>query len=196
MSDDDSIWTTSDKGLIKRYRQIIKAEVAAHNLMVEECTAGWNRLPVAYVRGAYWGMAGIALRTIDHDEREEAWREERRKAEPNRSYFGLMPKDDPPPGWRKRVKDDFFTPPLKGGGLDADFARELMRRYRSVPNARSLLHECGVKQVEHFEGLRLITPGVELKKGVIYVRSGKTFVIPDDRWQPMKMSEYLAVMGL
>lgn len=193
MADDDTIWTTSDKALVKRYRKLAKEHRNAINLCVEECLAGWNRLPMWITHHEHASMIGLALREKDFD-----WSAAQKRIAKERGYtshFGVnVPDDAPPPGWRKRVKDDYFSPPLKGGGDDADLTRALVRRYTNVPNVRALLVECGAKPY-HFAGLRFITAGMDLKKGTIYVRQGPGYEIKDDRWQPMKLSEYLALEG-
>lgn len=114
--------------------------------------------------GQYIYMAGISINPPNWWETETA----RKKAEAEAKgeeyrHWGFGHKDAPiPPGWRKRVKDDFLCPPLKGGGPEADAARALLAKWRRVESPRGYMQRVHGIKAQFFAGLSFITIGIDV----------------------------------
>lgn len=107
-------------------------------------------------------LAGLAVNPPKWRETETA----RLKAESEargeqRSYFGSIADAPIPAGWRKRVKDDYLSPPLKGGGPEAQAARDLVNKWRSE-NLRGYVQRVHGIKIHVFAGLHFVTIGIDV----------------------------------
>lgn len=190
----DSVWATTDKAVIREYRAVVKRTNGITDLMFRECVEGFNREPIVMDYRSHFSLVGLHLREKDFD-----W-----QTDPRRGKYGSVPEDEPPIGWRKRVKDDYFTPEPKAKDADAVMARELLSRYARIDNARSWLEERYGGPASHFyaspRGMHFGSPGFHLtsRKGqptTLWVWCGKGYAIKSDKFAEMKPSEFLEVLG-
>ncbi len=138
----DRVFMMDDPAMVKAYIAHCKKHSRDIKACRKDVLALTGHEPALYDNRTHVYMAGLQLNP-------EGWREseiERMKAEDiaagkePRHYYGYI-KDAPiPAGWRKRVKDDFLCPPLKGGGPEAQAARDLCKKYAKLEGPRGYLN--------------------------------------------------------
>lgn len=199
----DRVFMMDDPAMVKAYIAFCHKHSREIKKCRKEVLALTGREPMLYDARTHVYMAGLRINP-------EGWRESERdrlKAEDvaagkePRGYYGYI-KDAPiPPGWRKRVKDDFLCPPLKGGGPEAEAARALCKKYAKLEGPRGYLQRVHGVKPQVFAGLVFATIGIDVvgDKGseVIYVNSKG----PEQDHHPMtgfvevKKSAYLMAKG-
>lgn len=200
MNLDTTIFTCDDPAVVEAYLAHAQLERDLLNLAVEESKDRWRRLPMISRGTTRNNVLGLAIREYDWSY-EESY--ERYKAE-NPDAWGFSPdRFEPvviPDGWRRRVKDDYLSPPLKktrtgwtGTQDDAEAARDYCRRWSQVETPRGYVERVHGAPHMHFAGLSLITIGLDVKEDKLWVIAGKGYEVKDERFVSTPLSEYVAM---
>lgn len=213
------IFLMDDADLVKKYLKFVKKHNSECKRCIKEVTAETGHQPALFDDGDNAYMAGIVLTPASYDfDKDKAEVIAQRKADavangedPDRVstyYYSSGVAKTPPPGWRKRVKDDFFCPLLKGGGPEAEAARALMSKWKKIQGPRDYLRENYGIKTRVFAGLSLVTIGIDIldkesEAPKLYVITrgpeqnctGPHCAEPATHFTEIKHSEYLVAKG-
>lgn len=195
MNLDSTIFTCDDPAVIEGYLAHAHLERDLLNLAVDEAKERWQRLPMIVRGRARNEVLGLSVRPYDW-----SWEEARDRwvaADPeNKRWWWNADRHDPvviPEGWRKRVKDDYISPPLKGSSPAIKAAQDYCRRWSKVETLRGYLERVHGAPVHHFSGLRFLTTGADVQEDKLWIISGPGYEVADERFKPTPLSEYVAM---
>lgn len=195
MNLDSTVFACDDPDVIAGYVAHAQLERDILNACVEEAKERWQRLPMVQRGTTRTTVLGLAVRP--HDWSWEAARDRYRASQPeDRTLWGFdADRHDPvviPEGWRKRVKDDYLSPPLKGSSEAILEARAFLRKY-SCESVRGYLERVHGAPHVHFAGMRLITIGADVKEDRLWIIAGQGYEVKDERFVQVPLSEYVAM---
>lgn len=173
-----AVWRCDDPVLLRACRKADREHHKTLDTAFTEAVERWNRGLMVWDSWDFVSVRGLSV--ADKDE-SKPYKERR----------------IPPPGWRKRVKDDYLTPPLKGGSLEAEDARTWLAQYKRIPTMRTWLGETlGRKHVTHFSGMHLVAPGMSIHDGALWVSCAADYPLEHPAFERVKVSELLAAAGM
>lgn len=193
---DTTVFACSDPDVVAGYLAHVQLEQDLLNLAVEEGKERWRRLPMVTRGEVVTAVIGLALREHDWTYEASYARHKAQREADGEAFWGFNPdRFEPvviPDGWRKRAKDTHLSPPLKGSSDAIKAAQDYCRRWR-MESVRGYLQRVHGAPAHHFAGLRLITIGADVKEDRLWIISGKGYAVGDERFQPVPLSEYVAM---
>lgn len=157
------VFLMDDPALVKDYLRFVKTERRQVSKCFKEVLAATGHEAMLYDMRTYSHLAGIKVNPPNWWETETARKkaEAEAKGEEYHNYWGHA--DAPiPAGWRRRVKDDYLCPPLKGGGPEAEAARALCKKWSRIEGPRGYLQRLYGIKAEFFAGLSFCTIGIDV----------------------------------
>lgn len=194
---DSTIFTCDDPDVVAGYTAHAQLERDLLNLAVDEAKDRWQRLPMIERGRERDVVLGLGVRPHDWSWEEARDRWVASDPENHKRWWWSADKHDPiviPEGWRKRVADDYISPPLKGSSDAIKAAQDYCRRWSKVETLRGYLQRVHGAPINHFAGMRFLTIGADVQEDKLWIISGPGYKVEDERFKPTPLSEYVAMV--